>query len=117
MREEKMMSEPTVYVVGPAKPVGDDAAAASVPGRGDQLHSLREWFGPVAKEVPADKLLMSFDKTREAIDAMLAKLEAREDKGFRLEEFEISLAISGEGTIGFVSAAAETSVVLKFKRG
>lgn len=47
---------------------------------------------------------------------MIGKLEAREQKGYQLGEFEVSLAVTGEGTVGFVTATAEAGVVLKFKR-
>ena len=113
------MSAPTFYVIeaAPARDAGGDVA--DMPGRGTDLHSLqtlRRWFSPTAREVSGEKLLESFDKTRAAIDAMLARLEAEEQRGFRLDEFEVSLAVTGEGTIGIVTASAEAGVVLKFKR-
>jgi hypothetical protein len=113
------MSDFTLYVIGAAEPQGESSDVATIPGKGTELHSLtaiRRWFTPVANEVSADKLLASFEKTQKAIDAMLARLEAQESRGYRLDEFEVSLAVSGEGTIGIVTASAEAGVVLKFKR-
>lgn len=110
------MSEQTFYVIE-AEPAQDESGdVASIPGRGTELQSLRRWFSPKAKEVSTEKLLESFEKTQLAIDAMLARLESGDQRGFRLDEFEVSLAVSGEGTIGIVTASAEAGVVLKFKR-
>lgn len=117
------MSAGTFYVIeagpGPGHGPGEPGDVATIPGGGADLHSLRtlrRWFAPAAREVPAERLLESFDKTRAAIDAMLARLEAQPQSGFRLDAFEVSLAVSGEGTIGIVTASAEAGVVLKFKR-
>ena len=58
-----------------------------MPGKGTELHSvtaIRQWFYPKANEVPAEKLLASFEKTQKAVDAMLERLEAQEKHGFRL---------------------------------
>lgn len=113
------MSELTFFVIEAEQSQSETDEIATIPGKGTELHSftaIRRWFKPVAKEVPAEKLLESFEKTQKAIDAMLAKLESGEKRGFHLEEFEVSLAVSGEGTIGIVTASAEAGVVLKFKR-
>ena len=114
------MADFTVFVVGASEIESRSGDAATIPGKGTELHSvpgIRQWFYPKANEVPAEKLLASFEKTQKAVDAMLERLEAQEKNGFRLDEFEVSLAISGEGTIGFVTATAEAGIVLKFKRG
>jgi hypothetical protein len=109
------MNDLTFYVIGSEPPEAQGKAA--LPGKETELHaSLWRWFAPVAKEVPVEKLLESFDKTQRAIDAMLAKLQSEQKRGFRLEEFEVSLAVSGEGTIGIVTASAQAGVTLKFKR-
>lgn len=113
------MSDLTFYVIEASPSQSESGEVATIPGKGTELHSLptiRRWFTPVAKEIPAQKLLESFEKTQKAIDAMLAKLDARADRGYYLDEFEVSLAVSGEGTIGIVTASAEAGVVLKFKR-
>lgn len=110
------MGEPTFYVIEAAPTQDETGDVASVPGRGTELQSLRRWFAPKAKEVSTDRLLESFEKTQAAIDAMLAKLESGDQRGYRLDEFEVSLAVSGEGTIGIVTASAEAGVVLKFNR-
>lgn len=113
------MSDLTFYVIEPAQSQSESDEVATIPGKSKDLHSLRairRWFSPVAKEVPAEKLLESFEKTQRAIDAMLAKLDSEEKRGYVLDEFEVSLAVSGEGTIGIVTASAEAGVVLKFKR-
>lgn len=113
------MSSLTFYVIEAADLKSESDVVATIPGKGTELHSftsIRRWFTPVAKEIPAEKLLESFEKTQKAIDAMLAKLESDEKRGYLLDEFEVSLAVSGEGTIGIVTASAEAGVVLKFKR-
>lgn len=116
---EENMSQLTFYVVEAEPTVSSPDDVATIPGQDTELQSLsalRRWFRPEAKEVPADKLLESFEKTQAAIDAMIGKLEASEQKGYQLDEFEVSLAVTGEGTVGFVTATAEAGVVLKFKR-
>jgi len=113
------MSGLTFYVIEAAEIQGENDDVATIPGKGTQLHSasrVRRWFFPTAKEIPAEKLLESFEKTQKAIDAMLVKLDSQEKRGYQLDEFEVSLAVSGEGTIGIVTASAEAGVVLKFKR-
>lgn len=113
------MSDLTFYVIESAQAPSGPDEVATIPGKGTDLHGLaaiRRWFQPVAKELPADRLIESFEKTQKAIDAMLAKLESDEGRGYTLDEFEVSLAVSGEGTIGIVTASAEAGVVLKFKR-
>lgn len=91
--------------------------ALSQPSGELQLHS-GNLFGIFRrdKEVPADKLLNSWENTRRAIYHMLEDTKQDEDKGIQLDELEVSLSVSGEGNIVFVTAKAEASVVLKFKR-
>jgi hypothetical protein len=113
------MTDLTFYVIDTEQTQRESEEVATMPGRGTELHrfeAVRRWLAPVAKEVPADRLVESFEKAQRAIDAMLAKLSSSAQRGYQLDEFEVSLAVSGEGTIGIVTASAEAGVVLKFKR-
>jgi len=113
------MSDLTFYVIDAASGQRNSVDVASIPGNETELHSsslITRLFAPVASEVPADKLIESFEKTQKALDAMLANIDADESRGYRLDEFEVNLAVTGEGTIGIVTATAEAGVVLKFKR-
>jgi len=114
------MSDSTVYVIGPAEIEEQADEAASITGTRTQLHSFREiteWLHLTAKEVSTESLLSSFKKAQSAIDAMLQQIDSQADRGFQLDEFEVSLAVSGKGTIGFATASAKAGVILKFKRG
>jgi len=118
------MDDFTLYIVGagstPATTKGGKSKGggevAKMPGSKTELQSIRDWFLPTAKEVPADRLIESFEKTQKAINAMLERVEKDKRPGFALDEFEVSLAVSGEGTIGLVTATAEAGITLKFKR-
>lgn len=64
---EENMSQLTFYVVEAEPTVSSPDGVATIPGQDTELQSLsalRRWFRPEAKEVPADKLLESFEKTR-----------------------------------------------------
>lgn len=107
------MADFTVYVVGAEAPAGGapDTAPAEV-----ESMAIRQLLPSVGKKVPASRLLTSFDEVKRTIDAMIERLEAGEKRGFRLDGFEVSLGVSGEGNIGLAKAAANAGIVLKFKR-
>lgn len=112
------MSDLKLYVIETRQSRTEFDEVAEIPGKATELHSdlIRRWFRSSATEVSADKLLESFDNTQRVIDALLETADSQGEKGYRLEEFEVSLAVTGEGTIGFVTASAQAGVVLKFRR-
>ncbi len=92
--------------------------SANVPGEGGDLHSAfsaSKALNNVGKEVSVRKLTESFESIRSALDGLLEKAELA-SKEYSLEELEVSLAFSADGSIGFVSGSAEAGIVLKFTR-
>lgn len=112
-----MSDEFKVYVIEP----DGDAPASGSPDPSGQFtgHSLsmpRLWRRN--KEIPADALQSSWANTNVVIMNMIEDAQKKEsDTGMKLTEIEVTLAVSGEGTVGFVSGKAEAGIVLKFARG
>lgn len=67
---------------------------------------------------PSEKLVESWRNTNRVIAMMVEDAKAKEGTtGIKLNEIEVTLAVSAEGNIGFVSGKADAGIVLKFTRG
>lgn len=66
------------------------------------------------KEVSLDKIQRELERVQDELDGILAKISSGQHHGFHLSEVEISLAISGEGSIGVVTAGVEAGITLHF---
>ena len=70
------------------------------------------------KEIPSDKLIASWQNTNKVIIMMINDAKQKEEStGIKLDQIEVTLSVSGEGNIGFVSGKAEAGIILTFKRG
>lgn len=82
------------------------AAATAMP------RALRRTTG-----ISSDKLMESWRNTNSVIVAMMKDAQEKEkEQGLRLNEISVSLKVTAEGTIGFVSGEAEAGITLKFTR-
>ncbi|MCA1336885.1 hypothetical protein [Pseudooceanicola marinus] len=80
-------------------------------------HSLKKLFRQ-NKEIDPNLLQQSWQNTNQVVINMIKDAEDKEaDTKMRLNEIEVTLSVSGEGTVGFVSGKAEAGIVLKFTRG
>ncbi len=69
------------------------------------------------KEIDPKTLQQSWENTNTVVINMIKDAEEKEkDTTMRLNEIEVTLTVSGEGTVGFVSGKAEAGIVLKFSR-
>jgi|SRR5487761_1152432 hypothetical protein len=91
--------------------------SGGVPGEKLELQSALSSLFRRDKDVSSEKILTSWRDTNKALMIMIEDTQKDEqNKGMRLDELEVSLSVSGEGNVGFVSAKAEAGIVLKFKR-
>ena len=114
-----MSEEYEFYIVGPeaVSEATAEGGVAQIPGSGTQLQSLQLrhlFFGE--KKVSSEKLMESWEGTKKVIAAILVDVQADKPGGITLDEVEVSLAISGKGSIGLVTAGAEAGIKLKFKK-
>lgn len=79
--------------------------------------SVRELFGFKPKPVDTDRLQDEMVRIESQLAEILKAAPASADSGFNLDEVQVSLAISGEGSIGIVTAGVEASITLGFTRG
>lgn len=102
--------------------VADEAARQPPPGAREE--DFREEAGPAflgrivgrPKDVPLDKLKKNLDRAQADIDQLLTGVRPSTAGGFQLNSIDVSLAISGEGSIGFATAGVEASITLSFGR-
>ncbi len=111
-----MSEEFSLYVVGPSDggAPGETEIAAE-----DVLHAVAQGLGERLfgeQAISADNLRRSWDRTQTVLFAMIEDAETNQDKSFRLDEMDVSLAVSGKGYIGFASAGAAAGIKLKFRR-
>jgi hypothetical protein len=113
-KKAKKASKSTISIIRSPRGYVADMAAAG--GGGVELHSRRlaSLFGP--KEVDFDEFIKRWNHISEQVSTMVSGITARAFGEMHLEEIEVSLGVSGEGSIGIVTAKGEASVVLKFKK-
>ncbi|MGD0928296.1 MAG: hypothetical protein ABR926_24245 [Streptosporangiaceae bacterium] len=68
------------------------------------------------KEIALDKIHSELDRVQAELDDVLASIDTQPKHGFHLTEVEVSLGISGEGSIGVVSAGVEAGITLTFSK-
>jgi hypothetical protein len=68
------------------------------------------------KEIALNKIHSELDRVQAELDDVLASIDTQPKHGFRLTEVEVSLGISGEGSIGVVSAGVEAGITLTFSK-
>jgi hypothetical protein len=82
-----------------------------------QSGALRRAFGfGKPKRVNMETLEKELDRVQDELDTLLAKVKTTDPGGFRLRTVEVSLSISGEGSIGVATIGAEASLSLSFER-
>jgi hypothetical protein len=66
------------------------------------------------KDVSFDKLKNNLERAQKDIDDLLADVKRSTLGDFQLNSIDVSLTISGEGSIGFATAGVEASITLSF---
>jgi hypothetical protein len=111
-----------LHVIVPHAEAPGEAGTVTMPGGGGktELHgvvaTVRSVFGR-AEAVTEKRVLGTWDATMVAIGRMLEDTAQTERQGLRMTEMEVSLGLSGEGTVGFATVGAEAAIKLKFTRG
>ena len=100
----------------PASKVGGEVA--TVPGgQGVQLHSLGlPGFVTSQKDVDFSKFMDNWTKLKGQIGTMITDMAKQTFGNMQLQEIEVSISVSGEGTIGIATAKGEASIVLTFNK-
>jgi hypothetical protein len=104
-----------IDVVGTTKTVGE---VATIPGgKGVELHSLQlpGWMKS-KKDVDFGEFLQRWQTVRGQVGTMMTDLAKQSFGKMTLDEVEVSIGVSGEGSIGIVTAKAEASIIFKFKK-
>ena len=105
-----------ITIVGGTAADARPGAAATIPGgSGVELQSAFSLFRST-KEIDFDAFLDRWRKVNEQVGALIADLNKRSFGSMDLNKIEVSIGISGEGSIGIASAKGEASVVLTFKK-
>jgi hypothetical protein len=68
------------------------------------------------KDVSLDKLKENLGRAQGDIDELLTGVKRSTVGDFQLNSIDVSLTISGEGSIGFATAGVEASITLSFGR-
>jgi hypothetical protein len=117
VRELKMArkKKSTITIIGDL-PTQHGGEVAIVPGgKGVELQSLKSFFFG-SKEIDFDQFSKQWNKIRDQIGTLLVDISRKSFGSMELDEVEVNIGVSGEGSIGIVSAKGEASLVLKFKR-
>lgn len=107
-----------ITIIGATPVIKDAGAVATVPGgTGVELHSLPlpRWVR-AKSEVDFGKFVERWHVVREQVGTMIADLTKQNFGKMALDEVEVSIGVSGEGSIGIATAKGEASIVLKFKK-
>lgn len=104
--------------------VEPDAQLVSVPPAKDgddaELHFrpfTKKAERAVAKKVDFDRLEKELTEAQDQIGRLVGSLEQGSPSGkFGLSEISLSLAVSGEGSIGIATVGAEASITLTFAK-
>jgi hypothetical protein len=105
----------SIITVMPTNKAGGDVA--TIPG-GQEVHlhalGLPTWI-KAKKDVDFGQFLYSWNKLKGQIGTMIGDLTGQTFGKMALEQIEVSISVSGEGSIGIATAKAEASIVLTFK--
>jgi hypothetical protein len=103
-----------IVIVGTMQAAAGGGPVATIPGgSGVQLHSF---LGFGKKDVDFGEFLQRWRKISDQVSTLISETAAKVVGKMVLDEVEVSIGVSGEGTIGIATAKGEASVVLKFKR-
>jgi predicted Zn-dependent protease len=101
----------TLIVVEAESPAeGDDTG---LPKESFEQHGIKDLFRGRPKKVELSKLTDRMADVQDEVDKLLSNLK-RPKAGYRLSEVQVSLAISGNGSIGVATVGAEASIALTF---
>jgi hypothetical protein len=107
----------TIAIISNAPP-SKGGAIATMPKSGEmQLHTLAfgGWIGS-KKDVDFSQFMASWTKLKGQIGQMITDMAAQAFGNMALEQIEVSISVSGEGSIGIATAKGEASIVLTFKK-
>jgi hypothetical protein len=101
--------------------VEGEAPAGPAAGDGEEVFTphLRILPGKVGKlkEVDYDRLKRELEKVQAQMGGVFASLDkARPSGKFSLSEVAVSLAVSGEGSVGIATVGAEATITLTYSR-
>lgn len=105
-----MSDEITLIVV---ESEGDDAG---LPEESFELQSVKDWIPRLRatpKPVKLSALQGRMGEIQSEVEKLLSKMKASTG-GYHLTEVQVSLAISGSGSIGVATVGAEASIALTF---
>lgn len=104
--------EITLIVVEPE--AGTDAGDGDgLPAESFEPQSIKEWFRGKPKQVNLSALRDRMAEVQGEVDQLLASMKPSTG-GYHLAEVQVSLAISGNGSIGVATVGAEASIALTF---
>lgn len=93
------------------------AEVAEIPGgKTIELHALGlpNWIKS-KKDVDFSEFMQRWNALKDQIGTMISDLTKQTFGKMILDEVEVSIAVSGEGSIGIATAKGEASIVLTFK--
>jgi hypothetical protein len=106
----------TLIVVGAESDDTGTASSEGIPGDAVELESIpdriRGFFGK-EKKVELSTLNKRMEEVQGEVDQLLGGLK-KPSGGYHLAEVQVSLAISGSGSIGVATVGAEASIALTF---
>jgi len=109
----------SIISIMPAGGAGGPAGEiATIPGgKGVELQSfgLPGWISS-RKEVDFSEFMERWRVVKDQVGTMISDLTKQTFGKMALDEVEVSIAVSGEGSIGIATAKGEASIVLKFKK-
>jgi hypothetical protein len=66
-------------------------------------------------QLPVDKIKKEMERVEQEVDALLASLKTATQTGYQLKEVQVLVGISGQGSIGVVSAGVQASLTLVYR--
>ena len=104
----------TLIVVEPELDAGGDRTGLPEESFEQQgIKDLARRLRGTPKKVEVSGLKNRMSEVSDEVDQLLEKLEPS-STGYRLSEVQVSLAISGNGSIGIATVGAEVSIALTF---
>jgi hypothetical protein len=113
-------SDNGLFVLVPAE-VYEATSAEPAPGMDDGVeeHGPREWVQRIRvkkKTVDLSRIKDDLAKVQAQAEKLLASLSMREIGGMQLEEVQLSLGVTAEGSIGVVTAGVEAAIALTYRQ-
>jgi hypothetical protein len=104
-----MSTGPSINIIVPATPQTTDPNL-----QGSTASQAPEKFTGQARSIDLDKLKSNLDQTLADVGNLLSDIRQKMVQGWQLEEVTVHLAISGEGSIGIVTASVEAGIDVTF---